>query len=180
MRLGVDSKQTWQPLGSQLDSKGELLEIGLIFNKSKSLKRFFNDLKIFNAIGSCYRHVSSYRRARSWNSERSKTPTYLYVLYRSYAKYSRMDESEDKEGNWNNSCNGDPTENNTDDCLKRQVDDLKRDVESLKKKLHKAEFERDNALKNVANLKDQVKDLSRKLQGEKKKNVDNKRGSDGE
>ncbi|XP_015775173.1 PREDICTED: angiogenic factor with G patch and FHA domains 1-like [Acropora digitifera] len=89
-----------------------------------------------------------------------------------------MDESEDKEGNWNNSCNGDPTENNTDDCLKRQVDDLKRDVESLKKKLHKAEFERDNALKNVANLKDQVKDLSRKLQGEKKKNVDNKRGSD--
>lgn len=91
-----------------------------------------------------------------------------------------MDESEDKEGNWNNSCKGDPTENNTDDCLKRQVDDLKRDVESLKKKLHKAEFERDNALKNVANLKDQVKDLSRKLQEEKKKNVDNKRGSDGE
>lgn len=89
-----------------------------------------------------------------------------------------MDENEDKEGNWNNSCNGDPTENNTDDCLKRQVDGLKRDVESLKKKLHKAEFERDNALKNVANLKDQVKDLSRKLQEEKKKNVDNKRGSD--
>lgn len=91
-----------------------------------------------------------------------------------------MDDSEDKEGNSNNSCNGEPTENDTEDCLKRQVDDLKRDVESLKKKLHKAEFERDNALKNVANLKDQVKDLSRKLQAEKKKNVDAKRGSDGE
>lgn len=91
-----------------------------------------------------------------------------------------MDDSEDKEGNSNNSCNGEPTENDTEDCLKRQVDDLKRDVESLKKKLHKAEFERDNALKNVANLKDQVKDLNRKLQAEKKKNVDAKRGSDGE
>lgn len=91
-----------------------------------------------------------------------------------------MEEGEDKKGNSNKSCSDSTTEGDADADLKRQIDDLKCDVESLQKKLRKAEFERDNALKNVENLKSEVKDLSRRLQEEKKKNAGIKRRNEAE
>ena len=59
--------------------------------------------------------------------------------------------------------------------LNNQIDELKRELDAVKKKLQKAEFERDSAWKGVENLKSEVKELSKKLHGERKRNAEGTR-----
>jgi len=89
-----------------------------------------------------------------------------------------MDDSDDKVESSTEVPNASTYDNNTIADLNGQIEELKRELESVKKKLLKTEFERDNALKNAENLKSEVKELSKKLQEERKKKLENKRKDD--